>query len=600
MSTPTKLRLRDYQEEALGHVEIAEARGVLAQLGVAATGLGKTAMFCALAQRRGGRALILAHRDELVSQAATKVREWWPGVDVGIVKGAANQVRSQVVVASVQTLARPKRLAQLLEPTRPHETGWLTIQPAAAPFDLVVIDEAHHAAATSYRRIINQLRAGKPVGYCPTCETASELEQPDWNPDECPTCHGGELPRGPLLLGVTATPDRGDGKGLDDLFDEITFSYDILWGIRAGYLSDLRGKRVRLAQLDMSGVKVRRGDYDQGQAGAAMEDAGAPEAIVTAWLEHAEGRKTLVFTPTVALATQVAAEFVGAGVSAGWISGETPLEERRQTLRDFSAGRLDVLANCAVLTEGYDEPAVSCVVVARPTTSRALYVQMVGRGTRRHPDKLDCLVIDVVGATEQHNLVTVASLMGDEAKARRAKKDDDEIRSLVGAIEDDEAEQIRIGAIKAHDVELFHQVRREGIAWITVHQPDDELKRYVRPLGKGPDGVELPTVVLAERPGGTWTAGLQHHTGPTGRKEALVQRVTLEQAQGVAEDYVRRYQRATHLVATAAAWRGRKPSDKQLTLAAKHGIDVDPAWTAGELSDAITARVERRKLNRRA
>lgn len=463
------LEPRDYQADALDRTFAAEARGVRRQLGVAATGLGKTVMFALLAQRRGGRALVLAHRDELVQQAASKVREIWPEADVGIVKAGDNDVRAQVVVASVQTLARPSRLGQLLAPF----TDELTLLGKADPFDLVVVDEAHHAAADSYREILAGLRAGRPR------ECAGHPECDVFHPDGC-------QPEGPLLLGVTATPDRGDGKGLDDLFDEIVWTYDILWGIRSGYLSDLRGKRVTVADLDLSGVKISRGDYEAGASGRALEDAGAPEVIVRAWLEHAPDRRTLVFTPTVDLAQLVAAEFVGAGVRAAYVHGGTPMDERRQILRDYSSGAIQVLANCAVLTEGYDEPRTDCIVMARPTKSRALYTQCVGRGTRRHPDKIDCLVLDVVGVTAAHSLVTVPSLFGVDHGGLETGT------ALASeAVAEWEQDQIRIGKIRAEDVELFHKIRA-GMAWVPTHI-EGQRRRYVLGLGK-----EQGDIVLAE------------------------------------------------------------------------------------------------------
>lgn len=589
MGGVTTLELRDYQVDGIARVDDAEARGVRRQLGVAATGLGKTVIFCALAEKRGGRTLILAHRDELVSQAVAKVREMWPGVDVGIVKAGQNDVHAQVVVASVQTLARASRLAQLLNAPssllRPVE-----------PFGLVVVDEAHHAAADTYRAILDGLRAGV-VG----CDKAGvdhyhdRPATPDEVDDGCELglfiepCPG---PPGPLVLGVTATPDRGDGKGLSDLFDEVVFSYDILWGIRAGYLSDLRGIAVRVDGMNMGDLKVRRGDYDQGQAGALMEKAGAPRILVEQWFKHAPDRKTLVFTPTVAMANAVADEYRHAGVAAAFVHGGTPLDERRQLLRDFTSGVVQVLANCAVLTEGYDEPTVDCIVIARPTRSRALYTQMVGRGTRRHPDKADCLVLDVVGASDEHSLVTIPSLFGiDKKRMDRATTGEATMTSLL-LEQDDEA--IAAGRLRAEEVEMFRKVVAAGIAWVPVHT-DGALRRYVRPLGRTKDGKEMPTVVLAQRDADadTWTAGIQDVDGT---KRALIANVSMELAQSVAEDAVRKLAGAsTALVDANAKWRKRKPSPKQKAAAKKWGVPVDPAWNAGELSDAMSARIAKVK-----
>lgn len=586
------LELRPYQQEAIAATLAAAEAGVTRQLGVAATGLGKTCMFVALARQMGCRALILAHRDELVAQAADKVREWWPEATVGIVKASSNQVGADVVVASVQTLARSRRLNELMAPWKSH--GLLS---AAEPFGLVVVDEAHHATAATYRQILGALRAGEPAGPCPSCV---EGVMPD-DGRICEACDGqGAHPAGPLLLGVTATPDRGDGQGLNDLFEQIVWSYDVLWGIGEGYLCDLRGLRVSLSNLDLSGVKVRRGDYEAGAAGRALEDADAPSAIVAAWLRHAEGRRTLVFTPTVELARLTAVAYQGAGVTAAYVHGGTPLDERRRILADYSEGRVQVVANCAVLTEGFDEPRTDCVVMARPTKSRALYTQCVGRGTRRHPDKRDCLVLDVVGVTDQHSLVTIPSLFGleDGDVAQRAGTGE---LAVSEAVHLQAARLVELGRISAREADLFRAVRAEGIAWVAVHKVG-EAAHYERSLGDR----WAPTVVMAVAKRGEhtgrWVAAVRT-PDPSGHGtdslRILAVADSMEHVQGVAEDYCRA-NGARHVVSADAPWRTKRPSPKALAAARKWRMTVDPSWNAGELSDALNAHIARRTGRRRA
>lgn len=538
------LELRGYQHDALAAIHDAEARGVRRQMLVAATGLGKTVIFVALAQARGGRTLILAHRDELIAQAAAKVSEVWPDADVGVVKAERDEWERQVVVASVQTLGRPARLKRITDEL--SGMGGL-LGNRLEPFTLVVVDEAHHTAAESYQRILEALRAGEDDG--------------------------------PLLLGVTATPQRGDGKGLDKLYSEVVYTRDMLWGIRNGYLSDLRGLRVKL-DVDLSRLRTSHGDYDQGQAGELLSSAGAPELIAQAWKRHAAGRRTLVFTPTVALAQDVADAFARHGVAASYVSGETPLDERRYLLEQFSLGKLDVMANCAVLTEGYDEPRVDCVVVARPTKSQALYVQMVGRGTRRHPDKTDCLVLDVAGASDVHSLITLPSLFGlDDASRKRME------REGVGAsqaLADQMDAAARSGRIKAEEAELFRQVRA-GMAWVAIHRPGDLVKSYAL-AGTSRQRLQL------QGSGDQFTLTLVR----TDHSErVLVSGVSLELAQGVGEDYVRKHG-APHAVQVAdvnAAWRKRSPTAKQRAAAAKWRVTITPGMTAGDVADALTARI---------
>jgi superfamily II DNA or RNA helicase len=552
----TQLALRQYQVDAINRTLEAEKRGIRKQLGVAATGLGKTIVFASLARRMNCRTLVLAHRDELVSQAVDKIRGQWPEASIGIVKAELNQVDRDVVVASVQTLARPNRLRSLI-----GGDGFFARQ----LFGLVVADEAHHYRSEQWGAVLKALRAGEPDG--------------------------------PLLLGVTATPDRGDGLGLSDVFDEVTWSYDILWGIRSGYLCDVRGKRVTIDTLDLKGVRTRHGDYAEGDLGARLMNAGAPAAIARAWMEHASDRRTIVFTPTVATADAVAWELAALGVSAAMVSGKTPLDERRKILADFESGAVQVVANCAVLTEGYDNPRVDCIVVARPTKSRALYTQMVGRGTRRHPDKKDLLVLDVVGVSEEHSLITVPSLFGiTDAKARK-KLSTGEL-GAVEVLDELEEELVRVGKIRAEDVELFHKVRSE-IAWVAVHETGGP-RRYERSMGKDRDGTQRPTVRLVQLYEGEdrYTCSLRVQ-GPQGGSaiQALIVDVPLETAQAVGEDWIRA-QGGLGLVASNAPWRAKAPSPKAAGFARSLGVFRD-GMTAGECSDAIDAKMAQRRTTGR-
>ncbi|HWH70349.1 MAG TPA: DEAD/DEAH box helicase, partial [Candidatus Sulfotelmatobacter sp.] len=301
-----------------------------------ATGLGKTVIFCHTAKAMNARTLILAHRDELCSQAAVKMEAIWPEAGVGIVKADKNQVLAQVVVASVQTLARPERLAQMPR------------------FDLIIVDEAHHAPAKTYRDILKALGA--------------------WEPD------------GPLVVGVTATPKRADDLGLDSVFQKVAYSKGLLEGIREGYLTDLVGKRIK-ADLDLSGIKLVAGDYDERQLAQAVNREAFNNLVVEAYKREAPGRLAVVFTCSVEHAQAVAEAFCAAGIPAAHVDGEMKESKRKAVLDDFHHGRLRVITNCQLLTEGWDEPAIDCVIMARPTRSQTLYIQAVGRGARPFPGK---------------------------------------------------------------------------------------------------------------------------------------------------------------------------------------------------------------------
>jgi len=554
----TEITLRPYQLEAIGRVEAAAARGVLRQLGVASVGMGKTIIFCSLARQMNVQTLILAHRDELISQAVEKLLLVWPDVDVGVVKAERNEWGHQVVVASVQSL-RSSRLKAI--PTD--------------RFGLIITDECHHSAAPSYRIIYDHFRCGSEGG--------------------------------PLSLGVTATPGRGDGQGLDSAYDEIVFNYDLLWGIRAGYLSDMRGLRIHIKDLDTKSIKVSKGDYEAGAAGQALQDANAPEQIVEAWLRYGEDRKTIAFLPTVASAQSVADEFAKAGVSVGAVFGETPLEDRRLILKRFANDEIKVLVNVLVASEGYDEPSVSCILMARPTKSRSLYLQMVGRASRRHPDKVDALIMDVVGASAL-NLVTVPSLFGIE---KEDGFEGGEITVAEAMFAQEEAAVLQ-GKLAAQAIELFRKVLESPINWVHFDDPNG-LKSYSVSLGR-----ELGTVMI-ERVGGdseNWHTFLKwdkdhRPTDHTNLREftngdcyrTLVTDVDLELAQGVGEDFVRKTSEdnraVTILTDRNAKWRQNRPTDKQVEAAGKWGMRVNRDWTAGELSDALSAHIEAKKARGR-
>jgi ATP-dependent helicase IRC3 len=549
--------LRDYQNEALAKVGEAYERGVTRQLGVAATGLGKTIMFCSLAQQLDCPTLILAHRDELISQAVEKLLVVWPEADIGVIKAERNELNHQVIVASVQSLRKP-RLAKMAK--NMFNEG------------LIITDEAHHASATSYQNVYEHFGCG--------------------------------LPGGPLHLGVTATPDRGDGGGLDKTYQEIVFNYDLLWGIQRGYLADLKGLRIQLKDVDFTQARISQGDYAAGDVGQMLENADAPDLIAAAWLEHASDRKTLVFTPTVATAEATAESFIAMGVEAAVVSAKTPLEERRLMLKRFAAGELRVIANCGVLTEGFDDPAVNCIVVARPTKSRALYAQIVGRGSRKHPDKTDCLIMDVCGASDENSLLSVPSLFGIEPKDK--EKFDAGEETIGEFIFAQEKERVRRGDMQAKAIDLFQKVIDSPINW-THFTSRSGLKTYAINLGfDKADGSIVIEHLGGEDDDRQWHCYLRWDRGisPQGADiqtftngdsyRTLIRGVDLEMAQGVGEDYVRK-NGASAITNKNAAWRERPPTEKQLAAAEKWGIKVDPSWTAGDVSSAIDTKAQASK-----
>jgi ATP-dependent helicase IRC3 len=524
--------LRPYQEEALDAIVAAEVRGIRRPLLALPTGTGKTVVFAHLIQQRGGRSLVLVHRDELIWQAAEKLQVIVPDVELGIVKAARDEVDAPCVLASVQTLSRETRLARL--PRR---------------FQTVIVDEAHHGVAETYRRVL------AAVGTF------------DAN--------------GPLTVGVTATPMRGDYVGLDAVFQEIVYQKSILEMILAGYLADLRGVQVGL-RVDFRRLHTRAGDFIESELEDLLLEADAPEHICKAYREHALGRKALLFTPTVSMAMLMAAALRRDGVPAEMLCGETPLEERRAILQRLRSGETRVVCNCAVLTEGFDEPSVDSIMLMRPTKSPTLYTQMIGRGTRLFPGKADCLVLDLVGATARHDLMSVTSLAGLPLDALQNGE------SLAEAAERQADERLRMqGKLVAKRVDLF---RRRPLYWL------HDGEHFVLSLGNDGWIVLSPTpeaLDASER----WTV---RHIQLQGGRTFVARDLSLAYAQGLAEDRARSTG-AGGLVNPHARWRQAPASNhpKMTALLDKWGIPIPDGMTAGEAADVISLELLRRAEGRR-
>ncbi len=399
------LPLRPYQREAIDAIDQRELLGVTRQLVVLPTGGGKTLVAAHLIAERqqraastgrgSGRALFLAHRDELIQQAVDKFRQVAPGLEVGVVKAERDEVGADVVVASVQTLARPSRLARL-EPN----------------FDLVVADESHHAVSPTWVGVLSGLGAMRDDG------------------------------RGPLLLGITATPERSDRVGLGQVWQEIVYSRSILEMITDGYLVDARGLIVS-TPADLARLRISHGDLVDAELGAELVRSGALGSIAEAYATHARDRKGVAFTPTVETAYSLAEALVAEGIPAEGVDGTTPREQRRAILGRLHAGQTQVVCNAQILTEGWDEPSISCVLIARPTKSRPLYIQMSGHGLRIYPGKTDCIA-------EGQRVLTDRGLIPIERITREMKVwDGVEFVSHCGAISRGEQEVITYAGLTA-------------------------------------------------------------------------------------------------------------------------------------------------------
>jgi ATP-dependent helicase IRC3 len=367
---------RPYQT-ACGEANLTDYdNGVRRMLNVMATGTGKTYCFAQIPRlfksRLPGQMLVLAHTDELVYQNAEAVGNFNPHLKIGVEKGEEHSdANADIISGSVQSLGRlgSKRLERF-------NSGMV---------DKLIVDEAHHSTTDGYRRVI------------------------DW---------GGWLSEGTskLLLGVTATPQRTDGVALGDTYERVSFSYGLRQAIAEGWLVRLRGFRVTtetsLDDVDLDSIKP---------LSRVVNNSGRNERIVRAWQKLGENRKTVVYTVDIEHAQQVAEEFKKHGISAESVYGEDP--DREKKLEKHRSGEIRVLVVCGLLVEGYDDPSISCVVLARPTTSPVFLAQAVGRGTRLFPGKVDCIVIDMVDVTRNTSVVTLPTLMGLAAKLDTNGKD---------------------------------------------------------------------------------------------------------------------------------------------------------------------------------
>lgn len=364
------MELRPYQVKAIEAIHNEWNEGHKNTLLVLPTGTGKTVVFAKVVENRvkdGGRALILAHRGELLEQASSKLK-MASGLDTALEKATSSSIGSllPVTVASVQTLSQEKRLTQF-----PSDY-----------FTTIVVDEAHHCMSDTYQRILKYF------------ENAN-------------------------VLGVTATPDRADHRNLGQFFDSKAYEYSINQAVREGYLCPVKAQMIPL-ELNISNVGISNGDYAVGEVGNALEPY--LEQIAKEMLTYCKGRKTVVFLPLVKTSQKFCELLNSYGMNAVEVNGNS--KDREQILKDFDEGKYDILCNSMLLTEGWDSPGVSCVVVLRPTKVRSLYQQMVGRGMRLAPNKTELLLLDFLWMTERHDLCRPSALISknDEIAKRIDKK----------------------------------------------------------------------------------------------------------------------------------------------------------------------------------
>lgn len=507
------------------------------------TGAGKTVIFAHIVkewQAVVGRICIIVHRDELVAQTVNKLHTIAPHLSVGVVKAAANQVNADVIVASVQTLARPSRRAQIVG------------------VGLVIVDECHHATARIYRETLDYFG-----------------------------CF--DLGRRTLCVGFTATLHRADGDRLGDIWQRAIVPHPITWYIEHGYLSHMAGVRVEVPDLDLSKVKRARGDYQDSDLDDAMSHSMAPQVIATSYVEHCSlpsggPRKGVLFAPGVESAGLMADALRDVGVRAELVSGMMPLAERRRVLAAHDAGQLDVVANCAVLTEGWDSPATEVAVMARPTSSAGLYMQCIGRVARPFPGKLVATVLDVVGVTAKHRVATLVDLDGRPPRDPSEGDDDldvgDNAEELLGGGLPALRDSLYEGPVVGVEVDLFGSSRH---AW-----------------GRTDDGywfvastVNYFAVFPGEQPGTFDLIRYGKQAGQGGMVQTGI--ADLSYAMAIGEQALAGDPQT--FSAKDASWRKRGPTQKARDLATRMRVPYTADTRGGELADRIDAKFASRRID---
>lgn len=358
----SSITLRPYQKECIDSIQQMLSKGTNRVLCSLATGAGKTIIFANLIKELGKRALILVHTHELQKQAEEKIKMILPKACIGFVNAECKEFDQEIVIATIQAAQQPYNLAALEQQL----------------FSVLIFDECHHAVTPGASDLLKKLDFGPKTDK--------------------------------KLIGFTATAFRADGKGLGEAFDAIAYEKTTKELIAEGWLVRPQGFKVA-TNLDLSRVKKENGDLQAASLSTVMNTPVMNGLVVDAYVNNAAGLKAICFAVNVQHAHDLAQTFNNRGIAAAVVHGKMPTIERENILRDYKEGDLKILTNCAVLTEGFDAPETSCIIMARPTQSLGLYQQMVGRGLRKFPNKNSCIVIDF--NERNHSICNVALLLKD-------------------------------------------------------------------------------------------------------------------------------------------------------------------------------------------
>ena len=525
--------LRPYQEAAINDAckALDTHKNTIV---VAPTGAGKTIMLSALVGKRyedGKKVLVMQHRDELVDQNKSKFERINPYITTSIVNGTVKDWKGGTVFSMVQTISRDKNLAD---------------RPA---FDMLVIDESHHAAADTYLKVIKAVKEDNPDAE---------------------------------IVGFTATPNRGDGKGLRKVFNNCSHQIDITTLIREGFLVPPKSYVIDCGVNDsLRNVAISGNDFNMEQVESIMNRKVINQKVVEEYLNYAKDRKTVVFCSTIKHAEDLLEEFIDQGVNAEMVTGDTPKSERAQTLHDLVHNDLKVVVNVAVLTEGFDAPPVSCIILTRPCSQKATMVQMIGRGLRtinpeEFPDlvKRDCIVLDFGTSVLTHGSLEDAVNLDDKEKGEQPLKQCPECEAVIplsakmcpicGYVFDGEKEEKE----ELHSFEMteFDLMQMSPFRWMDMFG-DQSLR-----MAMGFDGF----VGVAN----TSDVSVAFGRNKQGKLKVLAVGGGV-QCTAAADDFLREIEDGNAAKKTKR-WLDQRLTDKQRVHLVNQGVDVEPfdfSWT---------------------
>ena len=561
------MQLRDYQQNAVDKIKRKLFATVNRQIVRHATGLGKAVIIACLPEQLEftKRMMVMTNRQGLVNQLAGTMKVWNPSRSVGIEMGPQRSDGEDIVVASIQSIGQDgsPRLAQF----------------NPADFDAVIVDECQHSSGKTYGNVLKHFRV---------------------NEDKHRLC-----------LGLSAHINRSDGKGLGEIFEEIVDDRDILFGIRTGWLSDLKGIRVK-TQNNLDGIHNQAGDFNQQELSKEVDTPVRNDLVVRAWLEHGQDRQTLVYGVDIQHSKNLALAFKNYGISAEAIWGVDP--DRDQKLAFHKARTLKVLCNCEILTEGYDDWQIGCIVIARPTQSEGLYTQIIGRSTRIPPgigsliearaagvkiEKEDAIIIDVVDNSTKHSLVSLPSLYGMDQEM------DLHGRSLIEVV--DEVEAIKkikpyIDLTKVKDINKLQNYVEEvdlfkvGFSPEVLQFSDYQWHRtgvdsYVLLLTEGES-----VVILSDN------IGVWHVTGTANGNEIEFSCHTFEEAIKEADYLVKLHggRNLVSLIRRFSKWHNDEPSPSQLMMCKWNHLKVPTGATKGEVAMKLNWVIGERQRKQKA